>query len=135
MSPADELEELVWARLAVLAPLTGLDPDEIADRITARCAAVIVDLLADDPRLAAEACISVMPVAPDDDPAWWRGALGRLVARSLDGDVGLSRSEAAAMLGVTPGTVAQLTARGALERDAEGHVLRSSVLRRIAGRA
>ena len=62
--------------------------------------------------------------------------LGRLCARSVDyGDSdSVTRSVAAAMLGVHPGTVAQLAHRGTLDRHPDGGITRASVLLRIATR-
>lgn len=64
---------------------------------------------------------------------WWATPLGRACARSLGrGDAeAVTQHVAAAMLGVTRGTVAQLVARGTLDRHPDGGVLRASVLQRI----
>lgn len=97
----------------------------------------------DDDRLAAQTCIDLMVAlwphaSPEDvgEAAWWQTALGRLCARSLGRDdaESVSQSVAAAMLGVTRGTVAQLVARGTLDRHPDGGVLRASVLQRLSRR-
>lgn len=73
-------------------------------------------------------------VIPDDpSPEWWRTPLGRRVASSVgheDADA-VTRSVAAAMLGVTPGTVAQLVHRGTLDRHPDGGITKASVLARL----
>lgn len=73
---------------------------------------------------------------PDDPPLdWWRTPLGLLsaptAAQELDAP-GWTRAEAAAVLGVSDGTVAQLGHRGDLERAADGRFSRRSVLTRLA---
>lgn len=72
---------------------------------------------------------------PDDPPLdWWRTPLGLLVAPTTarEGDApGWSRSETAAVLGVSPGTVAQLVARGTLEPAPGGGIGRRAVLTRL----
>jgi len=69
----------------------------------------------------------------DADPGWWATVLGQTVAHALD-DPGVSRAQAAQILGVSPGTVAQLTHRRALARVAGGRVSLISVLDRLAAR-
>lgn len=65
---------------------------------------------------------------------WWRTPLGRACARPLSrtDTAAVTHSVAAAMLGVTRGTIAQWVARGTLDRHPDGGVLRASVLQRIA---
>lgn len=60
----------------------------------------------------------------------------RVCARSLGRDdaEAITHSVAAAMLGVHPGTVAQLVHRGTLDRHPDGGILRASVLQRLARR-
>lgn len=93
----------------------------------------------EDDRLAAQTVIDLAGLAWESDPSaqWWRTPLGRLVARSLghQDTEAVTQSVAAAMLGVTRGTIAQLVARGTLERHPDGGVSRASVLKRIAARA
>lgn len=139
---ADAAAQLVDAIADIVSGLAALDPGlsiewtgSSADRLVAQLAQD------DDDRLAAQTCIDVMCVlwphaAPEDcgRADWWQTPLGRLCARSLgrDGAEEVSHSVAAAMLGVTRGTVAQLVHRGTLDRHPDGGVLRSSVLARIA---
>lgn len=72
---------------------------------------------------------------PDDPPLdWWRTPLGLLVAATAAQETdasGWKRTEAAAVLGVTDGTVAQLGHRGDVERAADGRFSRASVLTRL----
>lgn len=72
---------------------------------------------------------------PDDPPlSWWRTPLGLLCAPTAaqEPDAGWSRAQAAQVLGVSPGTVAQLTARGTLDHTPDGRISRRSVLARLA---
>ncbi len=71
---------------------------------------------------------------PDDPPLdWWATPLGLLVAptAAMEDGPGWSRAEAAAVLGVSAGTVAQLAARGTLGQAADGGLDRRSVLARL----
>lgn len=91
----------------------------------------------DDDHLAAQTAIDVMCAlwpTGDPPPDWWSTPLGRMVARSggVDGSDAVTQSVAAAMLGVTRGTVAQLVHRGTLDRHPDGGVTRASVLARLA---
>lgn len=134
----DELGAAV-SRIAVLA-----GPEEFIEweqTVAARAPMLAAQLCQDqDDNLAAETVIDVMNAlwphgSPEDrTPDWWRTPLGRMCARSLGRDdaEAVTHSVAAAMLGVTRGTVAQLVTRGTLDRHPEGGVLRSSVLLRIA---
>lgn len=135
------LHERAWA-LAVCG-LRFADPtDAVAASQIDSVAHVMAAQLAqdDDDRLSAQTCIDVMcllwpEAAPEDcgQAVWWRTPLGRLCARSLGRDdaEAVSQSVAAAMLGVTRGTIAQLVHRGTLDRHPDGGVLRASVLQRI----
>lgn len=137
----DELEQVAW-RLHVTG-LAFADPHEQVARsqLEATAAMLVAQLTQDDDdRLSAQTAIDVMVclwphVDPEHvDPHWWRSPLGKLVARSMgraDAEA-VSQSVAAAMLGVTRGTVAQLVARGTLDRHPDGGVLRASVLQRLA---
>lgn len=71
---------------------------------------------------------------PDDPPLdWWRSPLGLLVAPTAaqEDAPGWTRAEAAEVLGVTTGTVAQLGARGSLDTAVGGGFSRRSVLTRL----
>ena len=78
---------------------------------------------------------------PDEPPErcgradWWTTPVGRLCARNLCHDTNeeqVTQTVAAAMLGVTKGTVSSLVGRGYLDRGAHGGVDRGAVLRRIS---
>jgi hypothetical protein len=69
----------------------------------------------------------------DPDPSWWRTPLGLLIAPAAGmlPEDGWSRAEAAAVLGVSVGTVAQLVARRSIEQTTDGSCSRRSVLARL----
>lgn len=138
---AAQLRDELHDRQYPLAVLAGVDE---AIRWPARLEGV-AELLAaqmcqdDDDRLAAQTVTDVMVALwPVDDPPpeWWTTPLGRVVARSVgtDDTEAVTQSVAAAMLGVTRGTIAQLVHRGKLDRHPDGGVLRSSIMQRIAQR-
>lgn len=126
--PARALGEVLGTDLLLL--ITG--------RLETRAWVLADGLCSEDDRLAAEAVRTVMAVLwphgrPEDtDPSWWRTPVGRMVARSVghDSTDAVTRHVAAAILGVTPGTVAQLTHRGTLDRHPDGGLTRASVLAR-----
>lgn len=75
------------------------------------------------------------PEAVPQFAGWWHTPLGRLVAANPapeDAGVGVTRTVAAAMLGVTPGTVAQLGSRGTLMQTTDGKVVKAAILARLA---
>lgn len=133
--------ELDRALAGPVGSLLGLDlSQQIADRILVRAPMLAGQLQDADDRLAAQTVIDLMTALwPHASPEhvghadWWRTPLGRLCARSL----GRSDSEsvtqhvAGAMLGVTRGTIAQMLARGTLDRHPDGGVLRASILQRL----
>lgn len=138
----DELAGVAWGLHS--CGLHFADPHgRVAASQLAAVSRVLASQLAqeDDDRLSAQTCIDVMNVlwphaSPEDcgHADWWRTPLGRLCARSLgrvDAE-SVTRSVAAAMLGVHIGTVSQLVHRGTLDRHPDGGVLRASVLRRLA---
>lgn len=139
---ADEIHTVVM-RLHTLG-LRVIDPlDDRTVRDIERSAVMMVSELDQEAgnRLAAKTAADVMRcIWPHISPEaigraeWWATPLGTLMARALGStdDESVSRSTAAAMLGVHPGTVAQLVHRGTLERHPEGGVLRASVLQRLA---
>ena len=127
--------ELVTALVAVgwtdLAELARPRIWDTATRIAAQ-------LSSDDEHLAAQTVIDcaghLWPADPE--PEWWRTPLGRLVARSVGGeDASVTQAEAAAMLGVTRGTIAQLVSRGTLARHPDGGVDRAAVIARMLARS
>lgn len=134
---AQLVTELDGAIVAPTRDLLGLDlAEEAADRLDARAGLLAAQLRADDPRLVGQTVIDVLGCLwPHGvtDLQWWRTPVGRLCARSLAGeDVDtITQQEAAWMLGVTRGTVAQMVHRGTLARHPGGGVLRAAVLARL----
>jgi excisionase family DNA binding protein len=57
--------------------------------------------------------------------------VARLTTGQTEDDEGWTQAEAAEVLGVTRGTVAQLVTRGSLDRTADGSCTRASVLARL----
>lgn len=125
--------EMALVPFAGTAALSIVSPGHVA--------LVVAELAQDDDaQLAAEACLSVLSVLwPNASPEdcgradWWQTPLGRLCARSLgrDDSESVTQSVAAAMLGVTRGTIAQMLHRGNLDRHPDGGVLRSAVMARL----
>lgn len=67
----------------------------------------------------------------DPEPQWWGTPLGRACGAALGQDgAEVTHSQAAAILGVSRGTISQLVARGTLPRHPHGGVAREAVLRR-----
>lgn len=137
---ARELGELIEPLAVLAGPKAALEwPRQLARRARG----IALTLCAGDDDDAAETCIDIMNALwPHGTPEhlghadWWRTPLGQVCARSLghrDSEA-VTISVAAAMLGVTRGTVAQLLNRGKLDRHPDGGVLRASVLQRLAGR-
>lgn len=135
------VDELGDRARAVANCLSGIDLLQI-DRAVEASAVQLAEQLAQDTddQLAAQTVIDLMcALWPAGDPAtcgqpeWWRTPVGRLCARSLGTDTEtVTRAVAAAMLGVHPGTVAQMVARGTLDRGDDGGVRVGSVLERLA---
>lgn len=141
-------QQLVHDLGALAAPLAMLgDPDDVlaVEQMVGRWAdRTAAGLASDDDRELAQTVIDVMaalwPHGPPEQvgrAGWWSTPVGRVCATSLGRDdaEAVTQSVAAAMLGVTRGTVAQLVHRGRLDRHPDGHVLRASVLQRIADRS
>lgn len=136
------VEELDVAIAGPVGTLVGIDLAQLVrDRVSSVAPVLASQLTDDDERLVAQTVIDLMcALWPDASPEdcgqadWWRTPLGRACAASLGrGDSeSVSQSVAAAMLGVTTGTVAQLVHRGTLERHSQGGVARASVLSRVA---
>lgn len=104
---------------------------------------MVDSLLADDDQEAAQAAIDVMTTLwPHADPElvgradWWSTPLGQAVARTTDHDqaTAVTRSVAAAILGVHIGTVDQLAHRGTIARHPDGGIVRADVLRYLHDR-
>lgn len=129
--------EVVRHNLAILTPEQLLDAGAGLASAVRRLSD---DLCSADDRLAAQAAVDIVNAlwphsAPcPDDPSWWSTPLGRMVARSggVDGSDAVTRSVAAAMLGVHPGTVARLVDRGTLDRHPDGGITRAAVFARLA---
>lgn len=125
-------DELVQ-RAAGLAALLGADlAAELPARAEQAAPRIAAQLRADDDHEAAQTVIDLAAagVIPDDpQPSWWATPLGRMTARSVGhpGAEAVTHSVAAAMLGVTRGTIAQLVHRGALDRHPDGGVTAASV--------
>jgi hypothetical protein len=118
--------------------LLGLDlADLLRQRVDDRTQMIICHLTAeDDDKTAADVGADLMATlwGHNDPPhEWWCTPLGRLCARALDHDDSESVTQhvAAAMLGITRGSIAQMLHRGNLDRHPDGGVLRSSVIQRI----
>ena len=109
----------------------------VRDRIDQTAPRLAAQLCSDDDHIAAQTVIDLAGIAwPDDpEPAWWRTPVGRAVGRSVGADLSnaVSHSVAAAMLGIAPGTVSTMMARGCdLDRHPEGGITKASVIARIA---
>lgn len=122
---------------ALVTPIRALCGQDLADMITHRIherAPIWAAILSgDDDHETAELVIDLMHAlwgTCDPPPEWWRTPLGRACATSFGHDTSeaWSRSVAAAVLGVHPGTIAQLVHRGVLERHPDGGLTRASVL-------
>lgn len=138
---ADEIAERLWALHTLGVHDANPYADPLRSQITAVARTVAAQLAQhDDDRLSAQTCIDLMcalwPHAAPEDVGradWWRTPLGRLCARSLgreDAET-VTQHVAAAMLGVTRGTVSTMVTRGTLPQGPDGGVLRSAVLARI----
>ena len=76
--------------------------------------------------------LNVLTMRGDQDPCWWRTPLGKYVAACVPSsdDKLISQKDAAQILAVTPGTVAQLVKRGRLE-SLDGKPRQYAVLQRM----
>ena len=120
-----------------LAAILGTDiHDVLTARIAARADYLVAELTAGQyPDETASDILTVLWPHGDPELGWWRTPLGLAIAPAwiahLGADESWSRTEAAEVLGVTRGTVVQLTARGSIERADDGGCSRASVLRRL----
>lgn len=136
----DQLRDELTARLVLpLSELAGGDLHALlAPRVAAASEQAALALV--DPSAAPGAARTVMYAlwGQSDIPgSWWQTPAGALVAGAMASDATgerVTHAQAAAMLGVTRGTIAQLTSRGTLERHPDGGVDLASVLNRIARR-
>lgn len=118
----------------------------VEQRIDDACGRLTAQLCSDDDHESAAAARDVMaarwPADTEPPPEWWRTPAGRAVARSgeRDDSEAVTRTVAAAMLGVSPGSIAQMVHRarhglggsGGLEPHPDGGITRASVLARLA---
>lgn len=103
--------------------------------------AVIAELDSDDPRIAAEAALSVAEWEPwvdhsvtDVAPSWWASDLGGLVlSAQTSGE--MSVPEAMAALGLSRARVYQFLEDGRLRRGPSGGITRRSVARLLDQRS
>ncbi len=138
---AEQITDLMFASidraeeiLSAVVPVNVHDyTAPIRARVTAAAETLAAELVQDqDEHLAAEACITLMPVLPEPiPPEWWSTPLGRVVARSLSVGTGeaVSYGYAALMLGIARGAITTMVTRGNLTRHSEGGVDRASLLR------
>lgn len=141
----DEIQAV--ARSLAALGLEGLELEGGKKALSGPAATIVANLASEDTKVARHTYAALMallwPHQPPEQagrPDWWRTPLGQLCARQAadDGAVGVSSATAAAMLGVTKGTVAQMVSRGNLDRHSGGGagptatgVSRAGVLRRI----
>lgn len=131
-----QLEDEMGGLAARLGAVLGTDIQlAVAGRVQDRAGALAAEI-ADGDEADATAADLLALLWPDDPPlSWWRTPLGLLCAPTAAQEPdapGWSRAEAAQVLGVSPGTVAQLTARGTLDRTPDGQISRRAVLTRLA---
>lgn len=131
---ANELSNTLASPLSFL----GLDLVQFVDeRITGRSQMLAAQILDEDRKLAGQTVQDVMIAlwsTEEPPPLWWSSPLGRACLESLDPGMRITQQEAAELLGVTRGTIAQLVARGTIDGNGEGVLLRD-VLDRLARQA
>ncbi|MFD2024018.1 MULTISPECIES: hypothetical protein [Promicromonospora] len=121
-----------------LVPLLGIDAhDLMLDRAEARSRLLAAELTGADTRVRAQAVIDLMNALwgrGDPPDPWWTTSLGRACAAALAPQVdgAVTHQQAADMLGITRGSIAQMVARGTLLRHQDGGVDKAAVLRRLA---
>lgn len=136
MEARAQLEDELAAIATSLAALVGVDLCDILATRARQAAPRLVAELADG-ALADEVAADILTVLwPRGEPdlEWWGTPLGLLIAPSAAaafGEDGWTHGEAARVLGVARGTVAQLVARGDLVRTPGGGCGRASVLARL----
>ncbi|MEU8264495.1 hypothetical protein AB0C02_28215 [Micromonospora sp. NPDC048999] len=125
-------------RVQLLGDVVGHDLTEQLVDLTINQANCLVDELTSgrDPQGAADRLLAALwPETGEPPLRWWRTPLGVALASAMDlADApGWSQAEAAEVLGVTRGTVAQLMARKDLSREpGRRSVSRWSVLARVS---
>lgn len=144
-SAADPARDQLLVELTaqLVDPLTRLTDQALRPTLTAAVEASTGPLIARlrDTSTAATTADEVIAAlwthsAPDDP--WWRTPLGLECARALaprqTGAV--TYAKAAAMLGLSRGSIGPMVDRGVLDRDPDGNgVLTASVLRRLTARS
>lgn len=124
-----------------LVSLLGIDMhDLMLDRAEARSRFLAFELTGADTRARAQAVVDLMSALwgrGDPPDSWWTTPLGRACAAALASqvDASVTHQQAADMLGITRGSIAQMVARGTLLRHQDGGVDKAAVLRRLAERA
>lgn len=133
-----QLAEELGARSRAWLGVLGVGVlDAMLEEIPRAVHTLTAELCGENDHVAAEAALTIMtvlsPSGSSPELSWWRTPLGRAVARASGADEQtVTRSQAAAMLGVSDGTVAQWGHRGTLERDENGRIKRASVFARLA---
>lgn len=131
---AEQLASELSNTLASPLSFLGLDLVRFVDeRIAGRSQLLAAQILDEDRKLAGQTVQDVMLAlwTVSDPPAtWWTTPLGRACAVSLDPGMRITQHEAAEILGVTRGTIAQLVARGTIDGGPDG-VLLSDVFDRL----
>lgn len=124
----DELGDLATRVGAVLGADLQL---AIIARAQARAGWLVAEMAAGNlaATTVADALNLLWPAGPP--PEWWSTPLGLLVAPLAYDDETWSHSEAAAVLGVTRGTVARAVERGNIPKAPTGALPRRAVLARL----
>lgn len=120
------IEELKSGSVEV-APMLTVETDKLAKHLLDDN---VLNCLSDNDE--GKLLLNVLTMRGDQDPCWWRTPLGKYTAAcvSSSDDKLLSQKDAARILAVTPGTVAQLVKRGRLE-SLDGKPYRHAVLHRM----
>lgn len=129
MTLADEIADSLATLTHTLAGLLGADLAPIlAARAEQAAERIAADLTNPDVAVRTAAELVAALWTGDPPPDWWTTDLGRAVA-GAGGDDPVSFGTAAAILGVSRGTVSQLVARETVTRYPGGGLSRASVLR------
>lgn len=132
---ADQLSDELGILAAAVGALLGTDlVTLLSDRASQAAPHLVADLI-DGPHgdeVAADLLAFLWPHG-DPDLSWWRTPLGMAVAPhwAAHQDRGWTHAQAAEVLGVIRGTVAQLVARGDLARHPDGGVQVAGVIARL----
>lgn len=127
-TPEAQLYDELGLVCHLLGNLLGSDVGDFArERLDAR-ARVLVDEVGDDSAAAAD----LLTLLGDRPREWWSTPLGLVIAGGMvEDETPVTHAEAAGILGVSRGTVAQLASRGTLPRCPGGGVPRGAVLARL----